>query len=210
MLFSAFVALVLRRRAVRANAAFADAVPAGNGELIHEAWPFPLEEPPPRRVLRGYAASIAGLTLWVAGVVGAGLAANGLVWPTLLFMDVELEGLSKPPPVLVAAFSLAAIGLGSSIAVMGLTTGPRLRDRGRRLRAVDARRLKRRRGELPVLLSMRFAGSPHPTPGIRMYRATSCPRGRPPPAGERPTRTHYGRVLYTCLSPRPSAKISLP
>jgi hypothetical protein len=96
------------------------------------------------------------LALLLIGQLGGGLAANGLVAPVLLHSGAIPE-LKEPPPLpLLIALGIAAIVIGVPILVVATVAGARLRDRGRRFRAHDARFLLQRPGERPVLLLRSF------------------------------------------------------
>jgi hypothetical protein len=102
VLFLAFLAIVVRVYAVRADATLGKPEASDAWHRISEAWPFPLEDPPPRRQLYGYMVSATGMALIIIGLYGAGLAANGLVWPILLLSGIEIEpDLEKMPSVFV-------------------------------------------------------------------------------------------------------------
>jgi len=156
VLFIVLIALFVRIRAIRADATLVQAETSEAGQLVAEHWPFSLEAPPRRRPLWGYILSAAGFGLWMIGVLGGGLVANGVLWPILLLAGLEIDGAGRPPPVAVMGFALLAIGIGVPLHVFGLTAGPRLRDRGRRFCAHDARSLIQQKGEQPVLLLRSF------------------------------------------------------
>ena len=152
LLFAYFV----RKLAIRADASLNTSHSAVDGHLLIENWPFPLEPPPPRRLVLGYILSAAGTALIAIGFLGGGIAANGILWPILLFLNVHIDGLVTPPVPLTIIFAISAVILGTVISIVGLGSGPRLRDRGRRLRAQDARLLIQKVGERPVLLLRSF------------------------------------------------------
>jgi hypothetical protein len=59
-----FMAGLVRRAALRADATLENS--GQNGYRISATWPFPLEEPPPRRLVRGYLVSLAGTPfIWI-------------------------------------------------------------------------------------------------------------------------------------------------
>lgn len=177
VLIVVLLAIIVRRHAVRADATLGKSKPPHDWHRLIEGWPFPLEDPPPRRVVRGYMLSAMGIVLIVVGFLGAGLTANGVVWPILLFSGVlgylastgqiilppGLEVIADPrlmaatPSVLVTiVLAISSLVIGVLIGGFALSAGPRLRDRGRRLRARDARFLLQRPGEQPVLLLRSF------------------------------------------------------
>jgi hypothetical protein len=109
-------------------------------------------------------ASAGGTALILIGFLGMGLAANGLVWLIVglvwlivLLSGIEIEtNLEEMPSVFVIIVgSISAIIIGL-LGVVAFSAGVPLRDRGRRLRARDARTLLQRPGEGPVLLLRSF------------------------------------------------------
>jgi len=156
VLFIAVLAVVVRTYAVRADATLAKAEAPDTWHRISEAWPFPLEDPPPRRLVYGFMVSATGMALILIGLCGGGLALNGLVCPILLSSGAVTELKEAPPLPLMIALGISAIVVGVPINVVAIGTGARLRDRGRRLRARDARSLLQRPGERPVLLLRSF------------------------------------------------------
>ena len=126
---------------------------------------FPLVDPPPRSALRGLLLSVFGTTLIVVGMLGAGLAANGLVWSIIQLIFV-LGGCDPhlPGQGLLLPVAIVAIPLGILSSVYGFSEGPRLRERGRRLQARDARTSLDWRKEEPVLLLRSFEDEQIPDP----------------------------------------------
>ena len=99
---------------VRADATLGKSSGPGDWHPISEGWPFPLEPPPPRRPIRGYVESSTGIALTVVGLLGFGLAANGVVLPIMLFSGIEIDMAGTPPPVplmIVLAVPLIAVGI---------------------------------------------------------------------------------------------------
>ena len=122
-----------------------------------DLFPFPLVDPPPRSALCGLLLSVFGTTLIMVGVAGGGLAANGLVWSIIQLIFV-LGGLRSqlPGQGLLLPVAIVAIPLGILSSVYGFSEGPRLRERGRRLQARDARTSLDWGKEEPVLLLRSF------------------------------------------------------
>jgi hypothetical protein len=120
-------------------------------------FPFPVEKGPPRRPVLGLVLSMAGAILLGVGLCGAGLAANGLVWPFVLayFAMTGQAGLFPADawPLVLSALVLA-LPVGGALAIFGTSEGMRLRERGRRLRSARAVSLDARRK--PVLLLRSF------------------------------------------------------
>jgi len=123
------------------------------GNRTQVLFPFPLVDPPPRSALRGLLLSVFGTTLAVLGMLGGGLAANGVVWSVIQLIFV-LGGLRSqlPGQGLLLPVAIVAIPLGILSCVYGFSEGPRLRERGRRLQARDARTSLDWSKEEPVLL----------------------------------------------------------
>ena len=67
------------------------------GNRTQVLFPFPLVDPPPRSALRGLLLSVFGTTLVVLGMLGGGLAANGVVWSVIQLIFV-LCGLRSQLP----------------------------------------------------------------------------------------------------------------
>lgn len=151
-----FLAIIVRRSAVRADFGFGRSAEHNDGHRLIEGWLFPLEDPPPRRLVLGYALSATGTFLILLGFLGGGLAANAVIWPILIFFHVPIDGLVPPPVPVMTFLAVSALTIGSVISVFGFVAGPQLRNRGRRLRAGDARRLVQRPGERSVLLLRSF------------------------------------------------------
>lgn len=120
-------------------------------------FPFPVEEGPPRRPVLGLVLSMAGKVLLGAGLCGAGLAANGIVWPfVLLYLSMTGQTSLFPAdawPLVLSALVLA-VPVGGFVAIFGTSEGMRLRERGRRLRYARAVSLETRKK--PVLLLRSF------------------------------------------------------
>lgn len=151
-----FLATFVRALAVRADAAFGRSNAIDDGHRLIEGWPFPLEDPPPRRLVYGYVLSAAGNLIILFGLLGGGLAANGVFWLILLLLDVQIDGAVLPAVPVTIALCISAMIIGSVILIVALGAGSRLRERGRRLRARDARDLLHKLGERPVLLLRSF------------------------------------------------------
>jgi hypothetical protein len=151
VLFFLFLAVFVRRSALRADATLGKLEGLQTGHRLSEAWPFPLEAPPPRHPVQGYFLSFVGLGLIWMGFLCAGLAANGVVWATLL-----LFGVRQLPLAVTIILCILAIVIGAPTSILTISTGTQLRDRGRRLRARDARTLLQRPGERTVLLLRSF------------------------------------------------------
>jgi hypothetical protein len=156
VLIVVFLAIIVRGHAVRADATLGKSKTPDDWPRLIEGWPFPLEDPPPRRVVLGYMLSAMGMVLILGGFLGGGLAANGVVWPILLFSGFGIDQAATPPVLVTIVLAISAIVIGVLIEVFALSAGTRLRDRGRRLRARDARFLLQRLGEQPVLLLRSF------------------------------------------------------
>ena len=156
VLFILFLAIIVRTYAVRADATLGKSETSGNWSRVSEAWPFPLEDPPPRRLLHGYLLSFTGTALILIGIVGGGLAGNGVVWPILIASGVPTNLAATLPVGVTIILGMAAIAIGAPTFILAIGKGTRLRDRGRRLRARDARALLQRPGERPVLLLRSF------------------------------------------------------
>ena len=154
VLFVLFLAIIVRTYAFRADATLGKSETSGNWHRISDTWPFPLEEPPPRRPLQGHLLSFSGIALIAIGLGAAGLAANGVVWPILLVSGVHPAAALPAGVTIILAIPAIAIGVPTSI--LAVSKGTELRDRGRRLRARDARSLLQRPGERPVLLLRSF------------------------------------------------------
>jgi len=154
VLFVLFLAIIVRTYAVRDDATLGKSETSGNWHRISDTWPFPLEEPPPRRPLQGHLLSFSGIALIAIGLGAAGLAANGVVWPILLVSGVHPAAALPAGVTIILAIPAIAIGVPTSI--LAVSKGTELRDRGRRLRARDARSLLQRPGERPVLLLRSF------------------------------------------------------
>lgn len=132
-----------------------------------ERLPFPVEEPPPRHPLLGRVLGLAGIVLIVVGFFSAGVAANGVIGSVAyvllpvfgrgdVFQEVGIpEGLSEA--VWPLALCLLAILAGGVLSVLAFAKGMQLRDRGRRLRLRDARKVLRRPGR-PIVLLLRSFG----------------------------------------------------
>lgn len=154
----------IRKGAIRADTTFGKPKASeDDGRQPTEKWPFPLQEPPPRRPLLGYVVSATGMALMAVGFYFGGLAAVGVVFPILLLSGVEMGpilrflddelGLQFSDVVLASAI----LGIVAAFAcVLAFSIGQRLRDHGRRLRARDARTLLHHRGESHVLLLRSF------------------------------------------------------
>ncbi len=88
-------------------------------------FPFPLVDPPPRSALRGLLLSVFGSTLVVVGMLGGGLAANGLVWSIIQLIFV-LGGLRSQLPgqglLLPVAIVTIPLGILSSVLACSLPT----------------------------------------------------------------------------------------
>src|SRR5271165_330429 len=91
VLFIVFLTIVVRTYAVRADATLRKSEASDTWHRISEAWPFPLEDPPPRRLVYGCMVLTTVMALIFIGFLGGGLAGNGLVWPILLFSGVETD-----------------------------------------------------------------------------------------------------------------------
>ena len=156
VLFILFLAIIVRTYAVRADATLGKSETSGRGYRISDTWPFPLEEPPPRRPVHGHLLSFTGIALIAVGLAGAGLAANGLVWPILLASGVHANLTATLPVGVTIILGISAIAIGVPTTILAVSKGAELRDRGRRLRARDARSLIQRPGERPVLLLRSF------------------------------------------------------
>ena len=103
--------------------------------------------------------------LVVGGMVSGGVAANGVVWSVIQLIFVLGGGqrqLSEQGLLLPVA--IAAIPLGVLCSIYGLSEGARLRERGRRLQARDARTSLDWRKEEPVLLLRSFEDEQIPDP----------------------------------------------
>lgn len=135
------------------------------GNRTQVLFPFPLLDPPPRSALRGLLLSVFGTTLVVLGMLGGGLAANGVVWSVIQLIFV-LGGLRSQLPGrgLLLPVAIVAIPLGILSCVYGFSEGPRLRERGRRLQARDARTSLDWSKEEPVLLLRSFKDEQIPDP----------------------------------------------
>ena len=155
VLFILFLAIVVRRYAVRADATLGKT--SGNWHRISDTWPFPLEEAPPRRPVHGHLLSSCGIALILIGIGGVGLAANGVVWPILHASGVHAKLAVALPLGVTIVLGVLAIAVGVPTSILAVSKGTELRDRGRRLRARDARSLVQRPGERPVLLLRSFA-----------------------------------------------------
>lgn len=68
VLFILLLAIVVRNYAVRADATLGKPQAPDTGHRVSEAWPFPLEDPPPRRLVYGYTVSAAGMALLMIGL----------------------------------------------------------------------------------------------------------------------------------------------
>jgi hypothetical protein len=101
-LFLVLVAIVVRKYSLRADATLGKSETSQTWHRISEVWPFPLEDPPPRHPAHGYLLSFVGTALIWIGFLGAGLAANGVLWPLLL-----LSGAAKAPLPLSGTISWA-------------------------------------------------------------------------------------------------------
>jgi hypothetical protein len=148
--------IFVRRRALRADATLQRSKAPTDWHPLSKEWPFPLEDPPPRRLVQGYAMSASGTVLILVGFLGAGLAANGVVWPILLYSGVKIGESATPPVLFTLPGALLLIVAGALLSVFAFSAGTRMRARGRRLRTVDARFLLKRPGEGPVLLLRSF------------------------------------------------------
>jgi nitrate reductase NapE component len=156
VLIAVLLSIIVRHRAVRAEATLGKPTAPHDCNRLIAGWPFPLEDPPPRRLIRGYMESAIGTLLILIGFLGGGLAANGVVWPVLLLSGIELDNARTPPVLVTAVLAISAIVMGVLISVFALSAGTRRRDRGRRFRARDARSLFQLPGEQPVLLLRSF------------------------------------------------------
>ena len=156
VLFILFLAIVVRTYAVRADATLGKPETSVNLHRISDTWPFRLEEPPPRRPVHGHLLSFTGLALILIGLCGGGLAANGVVWPILLASGVHANLAAALPVGVTIILGISAIAIGVPTSILAVSKGAELRDRGRRLRARDARSLIQRPGERPVLLLRSF------------------------------------------------------
>jgi hypothetical protein len=106
--------------------------------------------------VHGHLLSFTGIALIAVGLAGAGLAANGLVWPILLASGVHANLTATLPVGVTIILGISAIAIGVPTTILAVSKGAELRDRGRRLRARDARSLIQRPGERPVLLLRSF------------------------------------------------------
>jgi hypothetical protein len=159
VLFLAVLAIVVRVYAVRADLTFGKAEASDAWHRISEAWPFPLEEPPSSRHVYGYMVSATGMVLISIGMCGMGLAANGLAWSIRLLSgdrNALFFAAEMPSVFVIIVGGISAIIIGLLTGVVATGAGVRLRDRGRRFRARDARTLLQRPGERPVLLLRSF------------------------------------------------------
>lgn len=152
----ALLAVFVRARALRADASFGHARASRVRRRLIEDWPFPLEEPPPRRPFQGCMMSAAGTVLLVIGMLGGGLAGNGVAWPILIFSGVEIKNLQAPSVLITLVAGTLAVVLGVCVCVYCSALGIRLLRRGRRLRTRDARLMFLQSGEQPVLLLRSF------------------------------------------------------
>jgi hypothetical protein len=129
------------------------------------SFPFPVEEPPRRRVVAGLLLSFSGAVIVAVGFVGGGLAANGILWSVVhLVFLANGRAADLPGHGNLLLLALLAIPLGILLAVYGLSEGVRLRDQGRRLRACDARTVLIRGKQEPVLLLRSFEDEQNPDP----------------------------------------------
>src|SRR5262249_15493004 len=108
----------------------------------------------------------------LVGLGGAGLAANGVVWPILLSAGVDMNVAERPPVAVTVILGISAVLVGVPTSILGISIGARLRDRGRRHRARGARSLLQRPGERPVLLLRSFEDEElvDPRPGSLLQR----------------------------------------
>jgi hypothetical protein len=101
--------------------------------------------------------SMAGTTLLLCvGFSGLGLTANAIIWPFIALFAYVAGQQNLLPTNWLLVLSVPGIPLGVLMAGLGISRGLRLRERGRRLRARDARPLLQRPGEPPVLLLRSF------------------------------------------------------
>lgn len=131
----------------------------------HAIFPFPLLDPPPRSVVRGLLFSVLGTMLVVGGMLGGGLAANGVVWSVIqLILIFSGSRAQLPGQGLLLPLAIMAVPLGIWLSIYGFSEGPRLRDLGRRLQARDGRTSLDWRKEEPVLLLRSFEDEQIPDP----------------------------------------------
>lgn len=179
----AFIGLALsfRGRALRADAMLPrGAATASDRRRLADDWPFPILQPPPRRPLLGLLSSLLGNVFVMVGFLGGGLAANAVVGPVFLAVGAGMDRVPDLAPGPIVALAIVAFVAGSLTAVYGTSFGIRLRDRGRRLRARDARTLRLAPGERPVLLLRSFGDEelvdPRPLNFLqRRYEERLCP-----------------------------------
>jgi hypothetical protein len=153
LLFLVLLAIVVRTSSLRADATLGTSETSQTWHRLSEAWPFPLENPPPRHPVHGYLLSFVGTALISIGFLGVGLAGNGVLWSLLLLSGAVKATL---PLSVTIILGILAIVIGVPSSILAFSKGTRLRDRGRRLRARDARTLLQRPGERTVLLLRSF------------------------------------------------------
>jgi hypothetical protein len=128
--------------------------------------PFPVEEPPARNVFQGYVLSIIGTLMIFAGLCGAGMVAQAAIGCVVGLWLLYSNQPSPIPAAWVLVGCALGIPIGTLLSIFGISEGIRQRERGRRLRATDGRKVLNRTKQRPVLLLRSFTDEELPDPRL--------------------------------------------